>query len=251
MPDPGTKVALITGAGTGIGRATAARFRAAGWNLALGCFGAGELAEVERDAAALALLCDVSDDAQCRAAAAAVQARFGRLDALVNSAGTTRLVPHAELDALDAAEFHRLYAVNTIGPFQMVRACAPLLAAGEGGSAVIVSSYGAMLGTGSSIAYAASKGAVNTMTMSLARVLAPQVRVNAVCPALVDTDLIQRLDKDVFAARRARQVERAPLQKVASAEEVAETIFFLSAQDRLMTGEIINLTCGVHLLGDA
>lgn len=251
MPDPGTKVALITGAGTGIGRATAARFRAAGWNLALGCFGAEELAEVERDAAALALLCDVSDDAQCRAAAAAVQARFGRLDALVNSAGTTRLVPHAELDALDAAEFHRLYAVNTIGPFQMVRACAPLLAAGEGGSAVIVSSYGAMLGTGSSIAYAASKGAVNTMTMSLARVLAPQVRVNAVCPALVDTDLIQRLDKDVFAARRARQVERAPLQKVASAEEVAETIFFLSAQDRLMTGEIINLTCGVHLLGDA
>ena len=114
-----------------------------------------------------------------------------------------------------------------------------------------MSSYGAMLGTGSSIAYAASKGAVNTMTMSLARVLAPQVRVNAVCPALVDTDLIQRLDKDVFAARRARQVERAPLQKVASAEEVAETIFFLSAQDRLMTGEIINLTCGVHLLGDA
>jgi 3-oxoacyl-[acyl-carrier protein] reductase len=253
MVDTNSRVALITGAATGIGRATAARFRAAGWRVMLGCFGAAELAMAEHEAGpgAVVLPCDVSDDAQCRAAAEAARSRFGRLDALVNSAGTTRLVPHADLDALDAAEFHRLYAVNTIGPFQMVRACAPLLAEGEGGSVVIISSYGAVLGTGSSIAYAASKGAVNTMTMSLARVLAPRVRVNAVCPALVETDLIQRLDKDIYAARRARQVERAPLQKVASAEEVAETIYFLSAQDKLMTGEIVNLTCGVHLLGDA
>jgi 3-oxoacyl-[acyl-carrier protein] reductase len=248
-----SKVALVTGAATGIGRACVARFQAAGWRVVLGYYGAAEqaLAEEASGPDVLALPCDVSDDAQCRAIAAAARERFGRLDALVNSAGTTRLIPHADLDALDAAEFHRLYAVNTVGPFQMVRACAPLLREGEGGAVVIISSYGAVLGTGSSIAYAASKGAVNTMTMSLARVLAPEVRVNAVCPALVDTDLIQRLDRDVFQARRARQLERAPLRKVASAEDVAETVFFLAAQDRLMTGEIVNLTCGVHLLGDA
>jgi 3-oxoacyl-[acyl-carrier protein] reductase len=248
-----SKVALVTGAVTGIGRACVARFRAAGWRVVLGYYGAAEqaLAEEASGPDVLALPCDVGDDAQCRAIAAAARERFGRLDALVNSAGTTRLIPHADLDALDAAEFHRLYAVNTVGPFQMVRACAPLLREGEGGAVVIISSYGAILGTGSSIAYAASKGAVNTMTMSLARVLAPEVRVNAVCPALVDTDLIQRLDRDVFQARRARQLERAPLRKVASAEDVAETVFFLAAQDRLMTGEIVNLTCGVHLLGDA
>jgi 3-oxoacyl-[acyl-carrier protein] reductase len=248
-----SKVALVTGAATGIGRACVARFRVAGWRVVLGYYGAAEQAPAEEAAGpdVLALPCDVSDDAQCRAIAAAARERFGRLDALVNSAGTTRLIPHADLDALDAAEFHRLYAVNTVGPFQMVRACAPLLREGEGGAVVIISSYGAVLGTGSSIAYAASKGAVNTMTMSLARVLAPEVRVNAVCPALVDTDLIQRLDRDVFQARRARQLERAPLRKVALAEDVAETVFFLAAQDRLMTGEIVNLTCGVHLLGDA
>jgi 3-oxoacyl-[acyl-carrier protein] reductase len=248
-----TPVALVTGAATGIGRACVARFLAAGWRVVLGYFGEAErqLAEAEAGDDVLILPCDVSDDAQCRAAAEATRTRFGRLDALVNSAGTTRLIPHADLDALDAAEFHRLYAVNTIGPFQILRACAGLLAEGEGGAAVIVSSYGAILGTGSSIAYAASKGAVNTITLSLARVLAPKVRVNAVCPALVETDLIQRLDKDVYQARRARQVERAPLQKVAQASDVAETIFFLAAQDKLMTGEIVNLTCGVHLLGDA
>jgi 3-oxoacyl-[acyl-carrier protein] reductase len=193
MPD--SKVALVTGAATGIGRACVVRFRAAGWRVVMGYYGAAEqaLAEQAPGPDVLAISCDVSDDAQCRAIAAAARERFGRLDALVNSAGTTRLVPHADLEALDAAEFHRLYAVNAVGPFQMVRACAPLLREGEGGAVVIISSYGAILGTGSSIAYAASKGAVNTMTMSLARVLAPEVRVNAVCPALVDTDLIQRL----------------------------------------------------------
>jgi 3-oxoacyl-[acyl-carrier protein] reductase len=247
------KVVLVTGAATGIGRACVTRFRAAGWRVILGYYGAAEQALAEADASpdVVALPCDVSDDGQCRAIAEAARIRFGRLDALVNSAGTTRLIPHADLDALDAAEFHRLYAVNTIGPFQMVRACAPLLAEGEGGAVVIISSYGAILGTGSSIAYAASKGAVNTMTMSLARVLAPKVRINAVCPALVETDLIQRLDKAVYVARRDQQIERAPLRKVAQASEVAETIFFLAATDTLMTGEIVNLTCGVHLLGDA
>ena len=159
-------------------------------------------------------------------------------------------MPHADLDGLTVDDFVRTTTVNTVGPFQMSRACAPLLAEGDGGAIVIVSSYGAIYGTGSSMAYAASKGATNTLTMSLARVLAPRIRVNAVCPALVTDGFVSRLDPDLFAARAAHQIARAPLAKVATPADVAADIYWLAAGASLITGTVIALDCGLHLNGD-
>jgi 3-oxoacyl-[acyl-carrier protein] reductase len=199
----------------------------------------------------LIIQADVTRDEDCRRLAELTQQRFARLDALICSAGTTRMVPHADLDALTQDDFLKTSAVNTIGPFQIARACAPALSADEGGAIVIVSSYGAILGTGSSIAYAASKGATNTLTMSLARVLAPRVRVNAVCPALVAEGFVQRLNPQLFEARAAAQIQRAPLQKVGRPEEVAGDIYWLAAGTTLITGSVIMLDCGLHLTADA
>jgi 3-oxoacyl-[acyl-carrier protein] reductase len=246
------RVVIVTGGASGIGAACVEHFVAQGWDVVVNYF-------LPEQAAAAALVAgpggltvqgDVSRDDDCRRMAAAAMARFGRLDALVSSAGVTRMVPHADLDALTMADFQQTTAVNTVGPFQMARACAAALAAGDGGAIVLISSYGAIYGTGSSIAYAASKGATNTLTMSLARVLAPKVRVNAVCPALVADGFVQRLDPAVFEARSHVQIARSPLQKVGKAAEVAADVYWLAAGASMMTGSVLQLDCGLHLNGD-
>jgi 3-oxoacyl-[acyl-carrier protein] reductase len=251
------RVVLVTGGASGIGAACVEQFLAKGWSVIVNFF----LPEQADAAAALvaraedagsggrAVQGDVSRDEDCRRMAAAAMERFGRLDALVSSAGVTRMVPHGDLAALTMAEFQHT-AVNTVGPFQMARACAPALAEGDGGAIVLISSYGAIYGTGSSIAYAASKGATNTLTMSLARVLAPRIRVNAVCPALVADGFVQRLDPAVFEARAKIQIARAPLQKVGRASEVAADVYWLAAGASMITGSVLQLDCGLHLNGD-
>lgn len=247
-----TRVVVVTGGASGIGAACTSYFTERGWRVVVNYFLEAERARAEELAAAsggIAVQGDVSKDADCRRLAAEAHAAFGRTDALVSSAGTSRLVPHADLDALRLEDFVSATAVNTAGPFQVARACAAALRA-AGGSIVIVSSYGAIYGTGSSIAYAASKGATNTLTMSLARVLAPQVRVNAVCPALVRDGFVQRLDPDLFERRAAHQIARSPLRRVAEPSEVAANIYWLAAGDALMTGHVFSLDCGLHLNGD-
>ncbi len=249
------RVAVITGGATGIGGACTARFRQEGWNVVIGYYAEEEriaadrlIAEAEAAGCeAIAVRADVSKDDDCRALAAAAEQHFGRIDALVSSAGTTRMVPANDLEGLNFDDFIRCTGVNTAGPFQIARACARLLAEGAGGGIVIVSSYGGIFGNGSSIAYAASKGAANTLTLSLARVLAPKIRVNAVCPALVSGGMVHRMDPGIFDARAAAQAERAPLRKVAKPEEVAADIYWLAAGTTLMTGHIIMLDCGMHL----
>jgi len=253
------RVAFITGGASGIGAACVRYFCAQGWNVVINYFSAARqpaaeelVALAEKNGrAGMAIQGDVSCDEDCRRMVSAIAARFRRLDTLISSAGTTRIVPHRDLDGLAAEDFLRATAVNTVGTFQIARACAPLLADAEGGAVVIVSSYGAIYGTGSSIAYAASKGAVNTLTMSLARVFAPKIRVNAVCPALVDDGLVKRLNPDLFEARAKLQIVRAPLEKIAQPAEVAADIYWLAAGTTLMTGNIISLDCGLHLNGDA
>jgi 3-oxoacyl-[acyl-carrier protein] reductase len=254
-----SKVVVVTGGASGIGAACVTRFFQEGWDVVLSYFlsceepAAQRLAQQADQAGRQALIvrADVTRDEDCRRVAELAQHRFGRLDALICSAGTTRIVPHADLDALTQDDFLSTAAVNTVGPFQIARACAPALSADDGGGIVIVSSYGAVLGTGSSIAYAASKGATNTLTMSLARVLAPRVRVNAVCPALVAEGFVQRLNPDLFDARAAAQISRSPLQKIGRPEEVAADIYWLAAATRLITGSVIMLDCGLHLTGDS
>ena len=247
-------VCLVTGAAGGIGAACVRAFADGGWQVGIAHL-PGEAAEAAALAAdcaagtALLLPLDVTDDAACRAAAAQLQARWGRIDALVQCAGTTRFVPHADLDALDAAEFHRTYGVNVVGMYQMARACAPMLAAAAGQGAVVnISSIGGLLGRGSSIAYAASKGAVNTMTVALARALAPSVRVNAIAPGFVVRGLPQRvLAADALAGVEAAQTAAAPLQRVSQPAEVAALAFFLVSAAPGMTGEVLMMDNGLHL----
>jgi NAD(P)-dependent dehydrogenase (short-subunit alcohol dehydrogenase family) len=191
---------------------------------------------------------DVSDDAQCTHLAARVKQQFGRCDVLVNNAGTTKFVDLKNLDGLDANDFQRIYAVNVIGPFQMTRAFAPLLRESPGAAVVNVSSIAAQLGTGSSIAYVASKGALNALTLSLARVLGPQVRVNAVAPGMVDSPwLKQGLGPERFEALLRSYQSTSALGALVSPEEVAQTIYYLGAIAAKTTGESLLVDGGRRL----
>jgi 3-oxoacyl-[acyl-carrier protein] reductase len=252
-----TPVVLITGAATGIGAACAVTFAKAGWRT-----GIGTLPDMQADAAGVAERCqalgaeslvlpfNVTDDAGCRSAAEALAARFGRIDGLVNCAGVTRFIPHHELEALPSSEFARTNDVNVLGTFQMIRACRTLLEASGRGAIVNYSSIAGLSGVGSSAAYAASKGAVNALTLSMARALAPQIRVNAIAPGYVAGGLPSRvLDAEALAAVEARYLETQPLKRLLTPDEVATLTFFLIAGPPGITGEIIRMDNGLHLNG--
>ncbi|MDW5440994.1 SDR family oxidoreductase [Polaromonas sp. SM01] len=251
-----TPVCLITGSATGIGAACARLFARQGWCVALSYLDEHTRAEAQAVAEdcqaaggqAWLQALDVRDDAACQRYVQAVLARFGRIDALINCAGTTRFIAHTDLAALDADEFHRTYDVNVVGAYQMVKACADALKAGGQGAVVNISSIGGVLGRGSSMAYAASKGALNTLTLSLARSLAPQVRVNAIAPGFVDGGLPGRvLDEARYAQVLAAQTAASVLQRVSQPEEVAALAWYLSAQAPGMTGAVLMMDNGLHL----
>lgn len=249
------KAAIVTGSATGIGAAAAVKLAEQGANVLVNYTKseAEAKATLERckAAGAKAVLCagDVSRDADCRAIAKAAKDAFGRIDILVNNAGTTKFADHADLEALSAEDFARIYSVNVIGAYQMIRAAAPELKAHKQGAIVNVSSVAGILGMGSSVAYCASKGALNTMTLSLARSLAPEIRVNAVCPGFVATRW--------FAAHHSGtepddlvklNAESAPLKRTAYGEDIADVIaFFASDAARHVTGETLLVDGGYHL----
>lgn len=247
------KVAIVTGSGTGVGAATALALAGSGHDVLVN-YSKSE-AEAQASAAAcrsagadaLVVRGDVADDADCRAMAAAAVARWGRLDALVNNAGVTTFAGPANWDAIDAEAFQRVVGVNALGAFQMIRACAPHLKA-AGGSVVNVSSIAGALGIGSSVAYIASKGAVNAMTLYFARAMAPQVRVNAVCPGLITT----RWFSDGIGAEGYEKIlagyeASAPLGRASSAQDVADAVLWLVNGARTVTGELVLLDSGMHL----
>jgi 3-oxoacyl-[acyl-carrier protein] reductase len=244
-----SKVAIITGASSGIGAASALELAKRGWSVVINY----SKSEVEAGAVAaqcadaLAVRADVSDDAGCRALVQAALDRWGRLDALVNNAGTTKFVDHADLDGLTADDFLRIYRTNVVGPFQMTRAAAPALKATRG-AIVNVSSVAAQLGIGSSLAYAASKAALNTMTYSLARSLGPEIRVNAVCPGYVDTPWHHNALGDERAMKVAEHYAgMVPLKDYARPEDIAEVIVWLIEGARQITGEAIFVDGGLHI----
>ena len=253
--DPPRRAILITGAATGIGAATARRFVKEGWQVAINCIDASQREAANTVAAAasapgqkaIVLEGDVTKDSDCVSAVERAVAAFGRLDALVNAAGISKMVPQPDLHGLSADDFQRIYAVNTIGMFQMIRAAAPHLKATGKGAVVNITSRAGVTGGGSSIAYAASKGASNTLTLSLARVLAPEIRVNAVCPALTEHGFVERLAPESFAERKARQIAISPLKQIGRPEEVAEAIYWLVASGSMMTGSLVDLDFGMHL----
>ena len=151
--------------------------------------------------------------------------------------------------ALSASDFQQVYAVNVIGAFQMIRAVEPAMRKQGGGAVVNVSSIAAVMGIGTSVAYAASKGALNTMTLSLARALGPQIRVNAVCPGFVETRWLQQALGRALRSRNARYMGNSPLQKVCTPEDVARAVLWLLEGADLVTGEFIIVDGGAHLGG--
>lgn len=213
--------------------------------------------EAEESAAACAALgvdtlccqANVASDEDCRRMAAAAIERWGRVDVLINSAGTTKRVKHEDLEGLDAEDFQRIYAVNAIGPFQMTRAAAPHMREAGEGAVVNISAGAGFHGGGSSIAYAASKAALNAITKSLARVLAPEIRVNAICPGLVEGRWMNNLlGEDTYREHLAKAQEKFPLRRTNTPTDVAETALWLIEHAATMTGELINMDAGDHLL---
>jgi 3-oxoacyl-[acyl-carrier protein] reductase len=235
------KVALVTGSATGIGRATALRFAQAGYDVVVNYSRSEEDArETLRlvEAAGvrgLLIACDVGEDASVRGMIATIEQTFGRLDVLVNNAGTTFIVEHKQLEEMTEDRWDRILQVNVKGTFFCIRAAAPLLKK-TGGNVVSVSSVAGISGEGSSIAYAASKGAVNTLTKSLARALAPEIRVNAVCPGPVDTRWLRAMmNEEQIKTRTATY----PLQRPAYPEDIADAILYLATGTTLTTGQCL------------
>lgn len=249
------KVALITGAGTGVGAATALGLAHKGYDILINYSRSADEAETSAadcraaGADALVMKGDVAEDVDCRALAQAAQDRWGRIDALVNNAGISVFGKAAEWDTLDAQAFQRILGVNTLGTFQMVRACVESLKRSQG-NIVNVSSVAGALGVGSSIPYIASKGAINAMTLHLARALAPEVRVNAVCPGLITTRwFVQGVGQQGYEASLKGYESSVPLQRACSPQDVAEAIVWLVDGARTVTGELLLLDAGMHLAG--
>src|SRR5438874_5805968 len=252
--------AVITGSASGLGAATAAILAKGGARIVVNYSSSKKEAEQTADLCRSAggevvvVQGDVSRDEDCRKIVAAA-AVWGRLDALINNAGTTKHMAHDNLDGLSADDFQRLFGVNTIGPFQMVRAARSLLeagakASGRASAVVNVSSVAGISGIGSSIAYAASKGALNTITYSLARALAPLIRVNTVCPGYIDTPWFTK-GRGEEAAKQVRDnvIARVPLKVASSAEDIAALVCFLATpQSSNMTGEVVRMDAGLHLV---
>lgn len=245
-------VAIVTGAATGIGAASARWFAERGHDVLLNYRSSQAEAEegvracIALGADAIALQGDVASDADCRRIAEAAADRWGRAEVLVNCAGVTLFRTMADLDALDAADFAFIYGVNVVGPYQMVRAVEPLMRAG--GSIVNVSSIAGLNGTGSSYAYAASKGALNTLTLALARNLAPRIRVNAVLPGMVEGRWLRDgVGEEAYERVRDKFAADAALNAVATPEQIAATVGWLATEAGAMTGQLIVADNGVLL----
>ena len=182
----------------------------------------------------------MDDSAGLKSLAAEVESKHGRCDVLVNCAGITRFVPHAELDALDDQIIDDIFRVNWRGAFAAVRAFRPLLKADGEGLVVNISSIAGVTGMGSNVAYCASKAALDSMTRSLARALAPEIRVVSVSPGLVDTDFVRGLDQKW----RDEQAARTPLRRLATPDEVAAAVLAVATVLRYSNGCIIPVDGG-------
>jgi 3-oxoacyl-[acyl-carrier protein] reductase len=250
------KVAIITGSATGVGAATALMLARKGYSVVIN-YSKSETEALASQAACqaagadtLLVKGDVAEDADCQAIVQATMARWGRVDALVNNAGITSFAGAANWDALDSETFRRILGVNTVGAFQMVRACVPHLKRSASASIVNVSSIAGALGIGSSLPYIASKGAVNAMTLHLARALAPEIRVNAVCPGLITTRwFTDGIGQDGFEKVKTMYEQTTPLARACTPEDVAEAVVWLVDGARTVTGELVLLDSGMHLGG--
>ncbi|MFZ4662925.1 MAG: SDR family NAD(P)-dependent oxidoreductase [Caldilineaceae bacterium] len=242
------KVALVTGGGGGIGSAICRRLAEAGAQVIVNYNSNAQKAEAVAAALPgenhLALQASVTDSAALRQMTTQVRDRYGKLDLLVNNAGITRPVPHADLDGLEDEWIDRILQTNFRGAFACMRAFKELLMAGDGGTVVNISSVAAVTGIGSNVAYCASKAAMDSMTRSLARALAPKIRVVSVSPGWVWGEYASRMEP----AYIQEQINKTPLGRIAQPEDVAEAVLAVATTLAFSTGCIIPVDGGRPLL---
>ena len=243
------KTALVTGAATGIGRSAVLALARSGYDVALN-FASSEkaaratAAEAEKHSVGTLLLkCDVSDESSVRKMLVEVEARFGRLDVLINNAGTTASWKPKDLDSLSLEEWDRVFAVNVRGLFQVTRAAVPMLKKSNGCVINTASIVGLRPGP-QPLPYAASKAAVVNLTKTLAWNLGPEIRVNAVAPGWMEGDLMKRMLKDKYDDLMGKRAKSTPLKRVVTADDVADTMMSLIQSNRFVTGEVIVIDGG-------
>ncbi|MGB0761601.1 MAG: SDR family NAD(P)-dependent oxidoreductase [Rubripirellula sp.] len=250
MSAKGRPVALVTGSATGVGRACVLQFATRGYDVVVNYSRSVEEADEtvakakSLGADVLLVQCDVSDDAMVQKMIEATREEFGRLDVVVNNAATTKFIEHSDLDAMTEDVWDRILSVNLKGAFFVTRAATALLKEGEGGCVVNISSVAGITGSGSSVAYCASKGALNTMTKSLARALAPEIRVNAVCPGPIESRWIREGNPDVSIDA---MVENYPLPKASTPDDIADAVIFFSVGTSMATGQLLSVDGGQTL----
>lgn len=249
-------VVVVTGASTGLGRAIATGAAEQGARVVVVNYASNEAEAMEtarqvRDFGAEAVVVqgDVASDGDCRGIAEAVQA-YGQIDALFCNAGKTTRPAHAhQLDKLSGEDFVDVYRVNVVGTFQTIRACRELLERSERAAVVVTSSVAGVTGIGSSMAYAASKAALNTLVLSLARGLAPRIRVNSLAPGFIDTGWFDKLGPHRDAIRKS-VAERAPLKVASTPQEIAGTALFLGSEAACrVTGQTLVADAGLSMVG--
>jgi len=243
------KAALVTGGATGIGKSAVLALARAGYDVAIN-YSSSEAAaraaarEAENlGAKALLARCDVSDEAGVRSMLDSVRKTFGRLDVLINNAGTTASWKMKDLDSLSLEEWDRVFAVNVRGLFQVTRAAAPLLRVNKGCVINTASVVGLRPGP-QPLPYAASKAAVVNLTKTLAWNLGPEIRVNAVAPGWMEGDWMKRMLKDKYEDLMGKRAKSTPLKRVVTADDVAQTMLSLIESNRFVTGEVIVIDGG-------
>ena len=251
------QVCVVTGStgNNGTGSATVKHFASKGWKVVVNYSRSADAAvQVEAEcrglgaADVLSIQADVTRDEDCRRLAKTVEDAWGRCDLLVNNAATTKFVQHRNLEDLSGDDFQNIFNVNVTGIYQMTRAFAGLLRKTGGASVVNISSMGGVMGTGSCMAYGASKAALNAMTMSFARVLGPEVRVNAVLPGFITGDwLMNGMGDERYEQFMQQYRNRSPLDTVLDPQDVADAVWWLATAPGKLTAELIHLDCGSRI----
>lgn len=249
------QVAIVTGGGTGVGRATSLALARLGCHVVVNYSRSRDEADATAQEIAamgvrsLALQADVGDDTACRQMVSRTLESLGRIDILINCAGTTDFIPFHDLDAVTDEVWQRLYQVNVVGAFHCARAVRePMLAVG-GGVIINVSSVAAQLGQGSSIPYCCTKSALDNLTVSLARTLAPQIRVNAVAPGFIEGRWTQGGLGSKYDGIKLAYEKTLPLGRVCQPEDIADGIISLVTGSRLVTGQTLTVDAGMMISG--
>lgn len=253
------KVAIVTGSATGLGATCAIDLAEKGWNVAINYTKSKKEADetyaavTAKGVESILVQANMGEDADCRRLAAETMKKWGRIDGLVNNAGTTKFQAPGDLEGVTPEDFDRIFRTNVTGPYMMSRAVFPAMKKQwedrqERGSVVNISSIAGVMGGGSSVPYGCSKGALNNLTLVLARWLAPAVRVNTVCPGFIQTRwLLGGLGEENYNKLKRAQEETMPLRQAGTPEQMAEAVLFFLTSASNITGEFLIVDAGLHL----